>query len=83
MAALIPNIRLLVLIDKTYFDLRKNAADYHPGPEMPSTADGPNQPLKSQLQETVLGCPLLTCLGPWESPSSIHVFESLSSAVLL
>ena len=31
--------RCLVLIDKTYFVLGKNAAGYHPGPAAPSTTD--------------------------------------------
>ena len=40
MAASIPEKRRFILIDKTYFDLRKNAGGYHPGPVTPSTTDG-------------------------------------------
>ena len=39
MAAPIPDERWLVLIDKTYFRVVKNAAGYYPGPVTPSTKD--------------------------------------------
>ena len=39
MAALIPHEKCLVLIDKNYFGVFKNAAAYQLGPLLPSTAD--------------------------------------------
>ena len=44
MAALIPDEKRLVLLDKKYLLVAQNAAGYHPGQVLPSRADG--APLK-------------------------------------
>ena len=40
MAAIVPVKKRLVLFNKIYFLIVKNAAGHHPGPVLPSTTDG-------------------------------------------
>ena len=40
MAALIPDEKRLLFLDKEYFWVAQNAAGYHPGQVLPSRADG-------------------------------------------
>ena len=40
MAALIPDEKRLVCLDKKYIKVVKNASGYHPGQVLPSRADG-------------------------------------------
>ena len=40
MAVFIPDEIILILVDKSYFELWKNAAGNHPGLIAPSAADG-------------------------------------------
>ena len=53
MAALISDIKCLVLIDKNYYSVVKNTAGYHPGQVKPSTAGGApfNQPLMKESED--------------------------------